>query len=188
MGGVARTVPWRFCWRCGERLSAVPPTRCAACGEVHYVNPKPCGNALVVRGGRVLLLCRARDPDAGAWTVPGGFCEAGEHPRAAAERELLEETGARSRAVAYLGTWMDTYGPPAPDGLRITCAVSGYLCELADPAAPLRPQPGEARAVRWFASGALPAPLAFPAHVPAMIAAGLALARSGERPVMYDAS
>jgi 8-oxo-dGTP diphosphatase len=142
---------------------------------------------VVIHRGRVLLVLRARDPDAGAWTIPGGFCEGDEHPRAAAERELSEETGARGRALAYLGTWMDRYGPPADDGLGITTAVSGYLVGLDDADAVLVPEPEEALEVRWWALGSLPAPLAFPAHVPAMIAAGAAMAASGRLPVMYDA-
>ncbi|HET9125359.1 MAG TPA: NUDIX domain-containing protein, partial [Solirubrobacteraceae bacterium] len=73
----------------------MPPTACVVCGEVHYANPKPCGNAVVIDEDRVLLLLRVREPAAGAWTVPGGFCEAAEHPRAACERELWEETGVR---------------------------------------------------------------------------------------------
>jgi ADP-ribose pyrophosphatase YjhB (NUDIX family) len=176
----------RFCWRCGRPLDAVPPTTCAACGEVHYVNPKPCGNAVVIHGDRALLVLRARDPDAGAWTVPGGFCEDGEHPRAAAERELTEETGLRGRAVAFLGIWMDRYGPPAPDGLVITTAVAGYLVALADPGATPAPDPAEAAEVRWWPLGALPAPLAFPDHVPAMLTAGAAASHAPRPTPMYD--
>jgi len=152
----------------------VPPTTCVVCGEVHYVNPKPCANAVVIDGDRVLLALRARPPDEGAWIVPGGFCEAGEHPRAACERELLEETGLRGRAVAYLGAWMDVYGEAA-DGMPIQTVVSGYLCRLDDPQAPPAPDPAEVRELGWFALGSLPAPLAFPAHVPAMISAGAEL-------------
>ena len=165
----------RHCWRCRALLGAVPPTTCATCGEVHYANPKPCGNAVVIDSGRLLMLLRARAPAAGAWTIPGGFCEAAEHPRHAAERELGEETGLRGRAIAYLGTWMDTYGPPAPDGLQIHTAVSGYLAELSDPLAAPTPQPGEALEVGWFELAALPDVIAFPAHVPAMIAAAASL-------------
>lgn len=177
----------RFCWRCAAVLPAVPPTTCAVCGEVHYVNPKPCGNAVVIHEGRLLLVRRARDPAAGAWTIPGGFCEGDEHPRAACERELHEEAGVRGRAIAHLGEWMDVYGPPAEDGLRIHTVVSGYLVALEDPAAPLRPDPAEATEATWFPIGALPEPIAFPAHVPAMIAAGVAVAALPVLPPMYDA-
>jgi ADP-ribose pyrophosphatase YjhB (NUDIX family) len=176
----------RYCWRCATPLAAVPPTTCGSCGEVHYVNPKPCGNAVAVHAGQVLMLLRAAEPAAGTWTVPGGFCEADEHPMRAAERELAEETGLAGRATAYLGTWMDGYGPPAGDGLAIHTAVSGYLVELADPAAAPRPQPGEALEVRWFALDALPEAIAFPAHIPAMLTTATTLLRGGVRQPLYD--
>ena len=43
--------------------------------------------------GRVLLVLRARDPEAGRWSIPGGRLEPGESLAQAAAREVLEETG-----------------------------------------------------------------------------------------------
>jgi 8-oxo-dGTP diphosphatase len=43
--------------------------------------------------GRVLLVERAKPPWQGAWSLPGGHVEWGETLRAAAIREVLEETG-----------------------------------------------------------------------------------------------
>ena len=180
----------RHCWRCAAVLPGVPPVTCAACGEVHYVNPRPCGCAVAVRDDEVLMLLRARDPEGGRWTLPGGFCDADEHPMRATERELAEEVGLRGRARAYLGTWMDIYGPPADDGLVIHTAVSGYLIWLDDPSAVPSPDPAEALEVRWFGFDALPAEIAFPAHIPAMIDAARALVASvaagGALPAMPD--
>lgn len=45
--------------------------------------------------GRVLLVRRVRDPEAGCWTVPGGRVKTGESLEQAAAREVLEETGIR---------------------------------------------------------------------------------------------
>ncbi|HEY2320535.1 MAG TPA: NUDIX domain-containing protein [Solirubrobacteraceae bacterium] len=89
-----RAEEWiRYCWRCARALPAAPPTTCAGCGQAHYLNPAPCGEAVVVRDEKVLLLRRANDPYRGSWDVPGGFCESDEHPMRAAERELAEELG-----------------------------------------------------------------------------------------------
>jgi 8-oxo-dGTP diphosphatase len=48
---------------------------------------------------RRLLLCRLSDVTEapGAWTLPGGGVEFGEHPEVAAIRELQEETGLTGR-------------------------------------------------------------------------------------------
>ncbi|HEX8950313.1 MAG TPA: NUDIX hydrolase [Polyangia bacterium] len=48
---------------------------------------------LLLDGDRVLLVQRARPPQAGRWTVPGGGVEVGETLEEAALRELAEETG-----------------------------------------------------------------------------------------------
>lgn len=48
---------------------------------------------MAVVDGAVLLVRRARAPQAGRWSVPGGHVEPGETPEAAVVRELLEETG-----------------------------------------------------------------------------------------------
>src|SRR5262245_39599398 len=51
-----------------------------------------------------LLLCRlsAITEAAGAWTLPGGGIDFGEHPEAGALRELTEETGLEGRIVELL--------------------------------------------------------------------------------------
>jgi ADP-ribose pyrophosphatase YjhB (NUDIX family) len=49
--------------------------------------------AIVVDGGRVLLVKRGRPPLHGEWSVPGGAVEVGETLSAAVQREVLEETG-----------------------------------------------------------------------------------------------
>jgi 8-oxo-dGTP diphosphatase len=54
--------------------------------------------AVVIRDGKVLLVERGRAPGKGLWAIPGGSVELGESLQAAAEREILEETGVVIRA------------------------------------------------------------------------------------------
>lgn len=60
--------------------------------------------AIVARGDQVLLVQRRNPPDAGLWGFPGGKVDFGETVFAAAQRELLEETGVTARATKILGT------------------------------------------------------------------------------------
>jgi 8-oxo-dGTP diphosphatase len=54
----------------------------------------PCVGAIVRDGqGRLLLIRRGHDPEAGRWSLPGGRVEPGESDAQALAREMLEETG-----------------------------------------------------------------------------------------------
>jgi 8-oxo-dGTP diphosphatase len=59
----------------------------------HPEHPVVAVGVLLLDGDRVLLVRRARPPQVGRWTVPGGGVELGETLEAAAQRELAEETG-----------------------------------------------------------------------------------------------
>jgi len=60
--------------------------------------------------GRVLLArLSAIEIDVGAWTLPGGGIQFGEHPDAAAVRELEEETGYVGEIEAVAGVFSHVY-------------------------------------------------------------------------------
>ncbi len=49
--------------------------------------------ALVLNGGRLLLVKRGAEPGRGKWSIPGGILELGERVRDAVVREVKEECG-----------------------------------------------------------------------------------------------
>ena len=102
--------PPRFCPRCGAalRLEGRADGRrwCAACEFVHYLDPKLAVVALVEdEAGRLLYVQRDHEPQLGAWAWPSGFVDAGEDVRAAARREVREETGLEIELGELLGVW-----------------------------------------------------------------------------------
>jgi ADP-ribose pyrophosphatase YjhB (NUDIX family) len=92
-----------FCSQCGSPAlelripdgDTLPRQVCAACGTIHYQNPKVVVGALPVWEERVLLCKRAIEPRLGLWTLPAGFLENGETIFAGAARETAEEARAR---------------------------------------------------------------------------------------------
>jgi 8-oxo-dGTP diphosphatase len=101
----------------------------------------------------VLLIQRANDPFAGSWALPGGFVEPGERVKAAAARELAEETTIEADTLELL----DIYDTPGRDPRGATVSLVYVLRSDVE----LDARGGDdAREARWFALDALPA-LAF---------------------------
>jgi ADP-ribose pyrophosphatase YjhB (NUDIX family) len=88
----------RFCPRCATpvqqlvRHGALRPV-CPACGFIHFANPRVAVALFVAERERVLLVKRKFAPEQGRWALAAGFVDLGEHPEAAAVREMREETG-----------------------------------------------------------------------------------------------
>jgi ADP-ribose pyrophosphatase YjhB (NUDIX family) len=158
----------RFCSSCGSELRGPPPITCAACGTGHWLNPKPCANAIVVAAGSVLLARRAYAPWKDLWGSPGGFCEPGEHPIETAEREVLEETGTAVSVTGYLGVWVDRYADDPDDRDAAVINVAYYLAEPNGDGTGAA-DPGEVSELRWFAWDELPADLAPPGTLRAVL-------------------
>ena len=87
-----------FCPLCGNSMVTQtrfdkPRRSCSECAYVHFTDPKVGVGVLVVKEKKVLLVRRAVDPERGKWSIPAGYLDRGEDPKATAVREAKEETG-----------------------------------------------------------------------------------------------
>jgi 8-oxo-dGTP diphosphatase len=105
-----------------------------------------CAGAIVFdEYGRLLLVRRGREPNAGRWSLPGGRCEPGEPAADAAVRETREETGLQVTSGLLIGR-VDL---PGPDGAvyevaDFACTVTGGELRAGDDAADARFVPVDA--------------------------------------------
>jgi ADP-ribose pyrophosphatase YjhB (NUDIX family) len=93
---------WKHCPSCGADVRYEVPADdnrpravCTNCRMVHYHNPLVVVGTVPTWNEQVLLCRRAIEPRHGFWTLPAGFLEMGESTAQGAERETLEEAGAR---------------------------------------------------------------------------------------------
>lgn len=92
------------------------------------VTPVAAVIGVVLRGGEVLLVRRANQPDAGKWGFPGGKIEPSESVRAAAAREVAEETGLVVRPLQAF-TAVDAFHRNASGQLVTHYVLIAVLCE-----------------------------------------------------------
>ncbi len=108
--------------------------------------------AVIDDEGRILLIRRA---DTGQWAMPGGALAVGETPAEGVVREVLEESGVRSEAVALVGVHDSRLcGTVSAHHLYHFC----FLCRPLDGIEPVDPPSHhfEVLDAAWFAEDALP--------------------------------
>lgn len=110
------TVAAQFCPRCAASLPHHPPVACPGCGYALWVNPRPTGSVIIISDTRgsapeasFLAVRRVREPRAGWWDLPGGFCDGWETPADAAVREAREELGLVVRLDRFVGMYIGEY-------------------------------------------------------------------------------
>ncbi len=67
-------------------------------------------SAAVFHADKILLVKRGQNPGKGLWSLPGGKIEFGETAKAAAAREVLEETGIAA-SIGQLAGLYEIIGP-----------------------------------------------------------------------------
>lgn len=76
------------------------------------MNLRPAAYCVIIEDGKLLLSHWV----GGAWTLPGGGMDPGEHPEAAALREVTEETGYVAELTGLLG--VDSFVVPASNRIE----------------------------------------------------------------------
>lgn len=69
-------------------------------------------DALIIYGGKIVLIRRKNPPFANQFALPGGFVEVGETVEEAAIREAKEETGLDIKLLKLLGVYSDPSRDP----------------------------------------------------------------------------
>jgi 8-oxo-dGTP diphosphatase len=162
MEGHVHSGEYAYCPRCAAALERRPidgreRSVCPACGFVHWRDPGVGAAVLLLDdAGRVLLV--RRGPTAtkpGLWCVPAGFVDYGEEVRAAAARELREETGLEAEIGRVVHVASNFHDPAKLTvGVWFEGRITGGRLEPGD----------DADDVGWFALDDLP-DLAFPTDV-----------------------
>lgn len=116
-----------------------------------------CGAAITDAEGRILLIQRLKEPEAGAWGLPGGKVDFGERAEDTARREIQEELGIdiELTGLACIAETID-----AGDGRHWVAPV--YSARILA-GTPQVMEPEKHGGWGWFALDALPAPLTSPA-------------------------
>ncbi len=145
--------------------------------ESGYATPKVDVRAAVFRDERILLVKERSD---GLWTVPGGWADVGDSPRAAVEREVVEESGFEVRAVKLAAVYDRNRHGHTPHLFHIWKLF--FVCEITGGS----PRPSvETEAAGFFALDDLPA-LSTERVTSRQIAQMLEHHRHPERPTAFD--
>lgn len=131
----------------------VPEIRAIFERQRWYATPKIDVRGVVFRENKILLVKELKD---GCWTLPGGWCDVGEPPSLATEREVYEESGYRVKATKLLALWDRNRHAHPPSLMHIYKVF--FLCDLIGGTASTSIETGGAR---FFPQDDLP-PLSLP--------------------------
>lgn len=110
--------------------------------------PRVAVGGVVIHQNKVLLVLRNQAPAKDMWAIPGGSVDLGESLQAAAEREVLEETGLRVRAGEVVYTF-EAIQRDAEGRVQYHYVILDLLAEPLDAGQPLRAA-DDVRDAAWF--------------------------------------
>lgn len=115
-----------------------------------------CGAAIRDTQGRILLIQRLKEPEAGAWGLPGGKIDFGENAQATARREIAEELGIEIE-ILHLACISEIF-----DGGDGRHWISPIFEARMISGTPSIMEPDKHGGCGWFAPGDLPAQITTP--------------------------
>ena len=80
--------------------------------KISRAMPLPMADGVVIGRKGLLLTKRSIPPGKGSWVLPGGRIEAGETAEQAVVREVLEETGLRTKITGLVGVYSEPRRDP----------------------------------------------------------------------------
>jgi 8-oxo-dGTP diphosphatase len=73
--------------------------------ENGWRKPSVTADGIVLKGNEIVLIKRGKEPFKGSYALPGGFLNYGERLEECAVREVLEETGVKTKVVELVGVY-----------------------------------------------------------------------------------
>ena len=73
--------------------------------ENGWRKPSVTADGIVLKGNEIVLIKRGKEPFKGSYALPGGFLNYGERLEECAVREVLEETGVKTKVVELVGIY-----------------------------------------------------------------------------------
>jgi 8-oxo-dGTP diphosphatase len=73
--------------------------------ENGWKKPSVTADGIVLKGNEIALIKRGKEPFKGSYALPGGFLNLGERLEECAVREVLEETGLKTKIVELVGVY-----------------------------------------------------------------------------------
>jgi 8-oxo-dGTP diphosphatase len=137
----------------GERTISRIATRMA------FSEPRVGCGAAIIASGRILLLLRRTEPEAGCWGLPGGKVDLFEPAAQACEREIAEELG-----IAIVADTLLCHADHIDKALGIHWVAPIYLITTFT-GAPRLMEPEKHDGLDWFSLDALPESLTAPTRV-----------------------